>query len=192
MHLINAYLSDPKIKEILRRNRTEKGFSLIELVVVIAVLAVLTAIALPNFLGVSEDASARTAQQGLLNAFKECKVKWARNKRSTTEEFSIPAITDWAIISGAATATAAPSTWTDLVAYGTAQPKTGDAKVKCFDAAGASLDIYAYPTSAKYPIYKVDQAGVKWCRVGDVANGKETYNIGCDSTTNYAVVEGWE
>merc|ERR1711934_1189618 len=90
----------------LSRKPGEKGFSLIELVVVIAVLAVLTAIALPNFLGVSEDASVRTAQQAILNAFKECKVHWAKNKRDgvdkaqgVAKEFSLPAVTDWKIIS---------------------------------------------------------------------------------------------
>ena len=167
MSLLQVYLKSPKVQQTLNKKPSEKGFSLIELVVVIAVLAVLTAIALPNFLGVSDDASARTAQQGVLNAYKECKVFWARNKRSTDEEFVPPAITDWAIASDSAATT---------------QPKAGDTGVKCFDSSESSLPVFAIPKDTdKFPTYTITADGERLCELGgDSTTHDETYAIGCD------------
>ena len=50
------------------------GLSLIELVVVIAVLAILSAVAIPAFNGVQANARASAAKNGLVNIVKECVV----------------------------------------------------------------------------------------------------------------------
>ena len=46
MTQLQAYLATPKIQRVLKTRPGEEGFSLIELVVVVAVLAILSAIAI--------------------------------------------------------------------------------------------------------------------------------------------------
>jgi type IV pilus assembly protein PilA len=52
---------------------TEHGFTLIELMVVLLIIAILLAIAIPTFLGVTNTAGDRAAQSNLTNALTEAK-----------------------------------------------------------------------------------------------------------------------
>ena len=187
MSLLKAYLLKASTQRTLSSKPGEKGFSLIELVVVIAVLAVLTAIALPNFLGVTEDASARTAQQAALNAYKECKVFWARNKRDTSREFNAPAVTGWVITAQNSILTGGQGFAGGNVTSGNPQ---GSADLTCFTATEAERDIFAIPDDpTKFPIYKIDTSGNRRCKNGTLGSG-DTFDIGCGATGN--AVGDWE
>ena len=55
-------------------NKVNNGFSLIELVIVIAVLVILSAIAISAFLGFREKAADTLVKASMINSLKECKI----------------------------------------------------------------------------------------------------------------------
>ena len=80
MTLVEIFLKSKRVKKALNTRPGEEGFSLIELVVVIAVLAILSAVAIPSFTNVQANARASAVQNGLVNGIKECFVKQAEGQ----------------------------------------------------------------------------------------------------------------
>jgi type IV pilus assembly protein PilA len=62
----------------------EAGFTLIELMVVLLIIAILLAIAIPTFLGVTNTAGDRAAQSNLTNALTEAKALYEVNESYST------------------------------------------------------------------------------------------------------------
>ena len=141
MNLATAYLSKPSTQRILSRKPGQQGFSLIELVVVIAVLAVLVAVALPNFLGVQDDAAVASGKKFLVDGLTECNI--ARTRGTTGATIKVPAVNGGAWTNGAT-----------AVANG--------ATVNCPTATGTVLTFN--PSLATNPIFSIDlYSGAKTC-----------------------------
>lgn len=68
------------IKQRLGRDDDEQGFTLIELMVVVLIIAILLAIAIPTFLGARNAANARAAQSDLRNADTAEQTYWTNNQ----------------------------------------------------------------------------------------------------------------
>ena len=83
----------------LRETRTvegeaaESGFTLIELMVVLLIIAILLAIAIPTFLGVSGSANDRASQSNLTNALTEVKALYQNNQSYLTASMGVGVLT---------------------------------------------------------------------------------------------------
>jgi len=67
------------VKQRLERDE-EEGFTLIELMVVLLIIAILLAIAIPTFLGARNTANARSTQENLRNALTAEQTNWTNNQ----------------------------------------------------------------------------------------------------------------
>lgn len=74
MTLLQAYLTSSRVQRALKTTPHSSGFTLIELVIVVAILAILAAIGIPAFNDAQVRAREASAKTGLATAYKECKV----------------------------------------------------------------------------------------------------------------------
>jgi type IV pilus assembly protein PilA len=72
MSTLNSRLQLSLLNHKKGKNLLEKGFTLVELMIVIVVVGVLSAVALPNFLGVKDKADVASQIGGFVGLAKEC------------------------------------------------------------------------------------------------------------------------
>ena len=78
-----ARMREARMQEIEGEGVAEAGFTLIELMVVLLIIAILLAIAIPTFLGVTSSARDRAVQSNLTNAMTEVQAQY-----HTTQDYS--------------------------------------------------------------------------------------------------------
>ena len=84
----------------MRNRLNEDGFTLIELMVVVLIIAILVAIAIPTFLGQRETAQDRAAQSNLRNALATEKTIFANTQAYTATAADLAAVEpsiDWTV-----------------------------------------------------------------------------------------------
>jgi type IV pilus assembly protein PilA len=79
-HATLRRLREERAAEMGEAEAAEGGFTLIELMVVLLIIAILLAIAIPTFLGVTNTAGDRAAQSNLTNALTEAKALYQVNQ----------------------------------------------------------------------------------------------------------------
>jgi prepilin-type N-terminal cleavage/methylation domain-containing protein len=135
----------------------EAGFTLIELMVVLLIIAILLAIAIPTFLGVTNTAGDRAAQSNLTNALTEAKALYEVNQAYTG--------TNGAYTQAAFQSQAPEFTWTQSTATtGTCGSSNGNCVsfvifnvAATNDAQGLALATYSSKTNTCWYVWDVEE-----------------------------------
>jgi type IV pilus assembly protein PilA len=118
------------LKERLARSHDEDGFTLIELMVVVLIIAILLAIAIPTFLGARNTANARAAQSNLRNALTAEQSYYTNNQSFTNSSTDMATIEpNLGFTSSAVGNQVLPTTFDASGAIGAAGTDTGEPAV---------------------------------------------------------------
>ncbi|MEY4359505.1 MAG: hypothetical protein RLZZ631_991, partial [Cyanobacteriota bacterium] len=86
----SALLRQISKNDTKKKNLLQKGFTLVELMVVIVIVAILSAVALPNFLKQTDKAKATEAKTGIAAVLKQAQAGFVEDGLSPATESTTP------------------------------------------------------------------------------------------------------
>jgi type IV pilus assembly protein PilA len=158
---------------------TDSGFTLIELMVVLLILAILLAIAIPTFLGVTKSANDRAAQSNLNTAFTNAKSIFQTNSQTYVPSTGATGSTNQSVNAAwlaSSLTSAEPSLSFVYGTVGTGSPSTISVNVS---ADGTSLALAAQAKGTKSCWYIVDNT-----------TGSQAWNFGTATTAGQPLTAG--